>query len=104
MSNTLVDGGHIILECSNCNKPLVDIFIVKPDAKREDGSDFLWRCQAECCYCKDKSFIKEVKGIFRPGGIIKVSPDNPDSYDNIVDIADINYEDDYVLFKTSRVR
>ena len=102
MNNTLIDGGHVILECSNCNKQLVDIFIVKPDAKREDGSDFIWRCQAQCCYCNDKSFIKEIKGIFRPGSIIKISAENPDHYDNIVDIADISYEDDFVFFKTAR--
>ena len=102
MSNILKDGGHVILECSNCNKPLVDLFIVKPNEKREDGTDFIWKCQAGCCYCNDKSFITEVKGIFRPGGIIKVSDENEDVYRNIVDIVDIEYDDNFVLFKTSR--
>ena len=102
MSNILKDGGHVILECSNCNKPLVDIFIVKPDAKKEDGSDFIWRCQAECCYCNDKSFIKNVVGIFRPAGIIKITDENEECYKNIVNIVDIEYDNDYVLFKTSR--
>lgn len=102
MSNILKDGGHIILECSNCNKPLVDILVVKPDAKREDGSDIVWKCQAECCYCKDKSFMTEIKGIFRPGGIIKIDDKNEDNYENIVDLADVQYEDNFVLFKTMR--
>lgn len=102
MNNLLKDGGHIFLECSNCNKQLVDIFIVKPDAKKEDGTLITWRCQAECCYCNDKSFVKEVNGIFRPAGIIKLNENSEDAYKNLVDIVDIKYDEDFVLFKTAR--
>jgi hypothetical protein len=102
MNNLLKDGGHIFLECSNCNKKLVDIFIVKPDAKKEDGTPIKWNCQAECCYCNDKSFIKEISGIFRPAGIIKLNEDSEDAYKNITDITNIDYDDDFVFFKTAR--
>lgn len=102
MSSILKDGGHVILTCSNCNKQLVDLFIVKPDAKRDDGTDIIWKCQAECCYCSDKSFITEVKGIFRPGGIIQIDPENEDNYKNVVNLTDVQYEDNLVIFKTKR--
>jgi hypothetical protein len=98
----LVDGGHVIIKCSNCDKPLVDVLIVKPNEKKSDGTPFVWQCVAECCYCNDKSFITEVKGIFRAAGIIIENKENPEHYTGITNLDDIVIDDDNILFKTSR--
>ena len=98
----LVDGGHVILSCSNCNKPLVDILIVKPNEKRPDGSPFLWNCVAQCCYCNDKSFVTEVKGIFRASGFIVEDKEDKDHYHEITNVDDIVIDENNILFKTSR--
>ena len=49
MTEKLVDGGHVYIKCSNCNKPLVDLLIVGPNAKKPDGTPFIWNCVANCC-------------------------------------------------------
>lgn len=89
------DHGNIIIYCSNCNKPLVDLFIT--DAK----ADLNWKCVAECCYCGDKSFIKEVKGVFRPGGCVTIDENNPDHFTQDTLLQDIIQEDEKIIFKTS---
>lgn len=73
----LEDGGHIILECSNCLCPLVDVFVTSP--KMDVSIDVV----AHCYKCKDKSFIKKIKGGFHPGGtdysvITNINLDNPE--------------------------
>jgi hypothetical protein len=98
----LVDGGHVIIKCSNCNKPLVDVLIVKPNEKKSDGTPFIWKCVAECCYCSDKSFITEIKGIFRAAGFIVEDKENPEHYTEITNLDDIVIDEDNILFKTSR--
>lgn len=90
------DGGNIVISCSNCNKPLVDLLITDPEA------DFNWKCVAECCYCGDKSFIKEVKGVFRPGGCVTVSKDNPDHFFQDTLLADIIHDNEKIIFKTEK--
>jgi hypothetical protein len=90
------DDGNVIIYCSNCNKPLIDLLITNSDA------DFIWKCIAECCYCGDKSFIKEVKGIFRPGGCVTVNEKNPDHFTQDTLLLDIITEEDRVIFKTEK--
>jgi hypothetical protein len=63
----LVDGGHFVLKCSNCDKPLVDIWKTRPK-ETLDGSPVKTRLQAECCYCGDHSKAEVVIGGFHPGG------------------------------------
>jgi hypothetical protein len=76
--------------------------IVKPNEKKSDGTPFVWKCVAECCYCNDKSFITEVKGIFRAAGFIVEDKENPDHYTEITNLDDIVINEDNILFKTSR--
>lgn len=90
------DHGNLIISCSNCNKPLVDLFITNTEA------DIQWQCVAECCYCGDKSFIKDVKGIFRPGGCITVDKENPDHFIQDTLLTDIVTENNKIIFKTAR--
>lgn len=59
----LEDCGHILLQCSNCNAYLCDIWITKKDAPLK------WSGRAECPFCGDFSFLKEWQGLFAPGGI-----------------------------------
>lgn len=95
---SIKDNGNLILKCSNCQKPLVDLFIV------DSSANFNWKCVAECCFCGDKSFITDVKGMFRPGGCITVDEKNPDHflYDTYID--DIIYDEEKIIFKTSKGR
>ena len=94
----LKDGGHVILACSACQKPLVDIHVTRPD-KKKPGTDevFEWRLRAKCCYCDDYSFISVVCGLFHHGGWGVPNPENlDDPDDNIVltSIVNILHETD----------
>lgn len=100
MTEKLIDGGHIYIKCSNCNKPLVDLLIVGPNAKKPDGTPFVWNCIANCCYCSDKSFKTEVLGIFRASGII--SEIDSENYKEITSLDDILTDDNDITFKVSR--
>ncbi len=57
----VVDGPHIILECSACGVPLVDCWITKPNF------DIETKIQAECPYCGDHSFEETINGGFHLG-------------------------------------
>lgn len=103
-SKKLIDGGHVILTCSNCGKKLVDLLIVRPNELKSDGAPFVWNCTAKCCYCADKSFVTEVKGIFRAAGIIDVNPDNDQNWKEITALTDIVTDGDNVLFETAEVK
>jgi hypothetical protein len=59
---SVVDGKHTILTCSNCRKPLADIWVTRPDP------DFRWKVKAACCFCGDSSFEREVVGRFHYSG------------------------------------
>lgn len=61
----LKDGGHIIVKCSACNKPLMDCWITNAKEK------FEWKVKATCPYCGDHSFEYFVKGRFAYGPIFK---------------------------------
>jgi len=52
------DGKHIFLECSACRKPLVDIWLTHPDMKT------ITTLSANCPFCGDKSYPKEISGVF----------------------------------------
>lgn len=55
------DGGHVIVECSDCKAPLLDIWITgKTDAVE---NQFI----AECPHCGDKSYLSSVKGLIYMG-------------------------------------
>ena len=79
--DVIVDGTHIILKCSNCNKELVDVW-----QTRKWGSGA--RLRAKCPYCNDYSFIEEIPNGFHLGG----------TKDAL--IKDIQTLDDYTLILT----
>jgi hypothetical protein len=55
-SKSIENGGTIIIECSNCHKPLVEVMVIRPDARIK--SDIT----VQCPFCGDKSFKKMVEG------------------------------------------
>lgn len=56
------DGGHIYLECSNCRKKLADLWITNPEF------DAKWNVRANCPFCGDHSYNKEIHGMFAAAG------------------------------------
>ena len=57
----LSDGCHHILKCRNCNTPLADIFITKPDIP------VAMEVMANCALCGDESWRVKVNGGFHVG-------------------------------------
>jgi hypothetical protein len=94
----------ITLCCSNCDKPLMDVMVLDPNAKNPDGSDMEWRLQALCCYCNDKSFVKEVKGRFVPGAYGTPNPDDPDDYFMQTNLGRMETLEDRVVFHIHKVK
>ena len=88
------DGGHVILECSSCRVPLVDIFVIQPD------QNFDWKCRAKCCYCGDSSFEKDVHGLFRYSGAQKPRENDEDT-DLVTQVTHLESEGQSVLFHTA---
>jgi hypothetical protein len=60
-NSDLVDGEHIIVRCSKCNKSLCDLWMTQPNL------DVYTKLTATCDYCGDKSYEKSVKGKFHLG-------------------------------------
>ena len=58
----LEDGGHNILECKGCHKPLADVWVTKP---AEVSFDYM----AQCPFCNDESEITTVKGLVHIGSV-----------------------------------
>lgn len=82
----LKDGGHVILRCSNCDRPLADVFVTQP-GKLVPGTNtpFTWRLRARCCYgctrpngSPEHSFIETVEGLYHLGGYGEDNPDDPE--------------------------
>ncbi len=74
----LKDGGHVILSCSACGENLVDIWVVKKDARNpRTGKPIVSRGKAKCWKCGDESFPAEWHGRFALGSF-GVDIPNPD--------------------------
>lgn len=102
MKDKTIEYSHVYINCSNCAKPLVDLLIVDPNAKKQDGNLFVTKCAAKCCYCEDESFKIEVFGIFRSAGIMKQKDEH--NYDEITIIEDITTDKDFVFFKVKKAK
>jgi hypothetical protein len=101
----LQDGGHVILRCSACNKPLVDIWRTRPNQiDPRTGKAFEWKFVAECCYCGDKSYPTTVLGGFHIGGYGKNTNDNNEAYEQttIIDQLPMQGREDVTLVKTAK--
>lgn len=81
----LKDGGHVLVECSNCRAILLDVWITRPHEKET------WKVRASCPFCGDESFPVTVKGGFHVGGYGQVKEDDPDSDwpSTVIDKSDI---------------
>lgn len=88
----LEDGGKVILECSNCGKPLVKVWITRPNEILADGRPKRSKMQAQCCYCNDHSNTQVVVGGFHPGGYGEENELDPDSDLAETAITDIDME------------
>lgn len=83
----LKDGGHKVISCSSCRKPLVDVWITRP------LEDFSQKVIATCPYCQDRSFLETIEGGFHIGG-----------FENKTVIADfVPQEDGTQLIKVLKV-
>ncbi len=54
----MTDEHTILIDCSNCRKPLVSIMKGKDEPGRST------KIRARCPYCGDQSFIKTIEGKF----------------------------------------
>jgi hypothetical protein len=81
----LKDNGHVIIECSNCNAGLVDIWKTRPYEPHS------WKVKANCPFCGNSSFTKEIKGGFHQGGMALSKEDEPDE-DSAVSTVVENFE------------
>ena len=55
------DGGSVFVYCSNCNAPLAELWITRPEMQIKS------EVVAECPHCGDKSYITELYGKFHLG-------------------------------------
>ena len=55
------DNEHVILCCSDCDKPLIDVWVTRSEYPAKH------QIRAECYFCGDQSFIANVKGAFHLG-------------------------------------
>ena len=77
---TLDDGEHIILKCSSCRAPLVDIWLTQPEITLKS------KVRANCPHCDGECKEREVSGGFHLGAT---------DYTQISDTSYLNAE--YVL-------
>jgi hypothetical protein len=64
------DDGHILLKCSNCDKELIDIWLTHTEMPIKT------KIAAVCCFCGDKSFQKEIKGVYHLSACKNLSINN----------------------------
>ena len=73
----LENNEHIIICCSDCDKPLIDVWVTRSEYPSKH------QIRAHCCFCDDQSFLTEVKGAFHLGscsgvGISDIETENSD--------------------------
>lgn len=74
-----------IISCSSCDSPLLDLLV------NETGEIMNWQIVAHCPFCKDRSFIKVINGVFSYSGI---EPSETDSVKKVMrtNVQSITYE------------
>jgi hypothetical protein len=101
----LKDGGHVILRCSKCNKPLADIWRTRPsEVDPRTNKLFEWKFVAECCYCGDKSYITTILGGLHVGGYGVNTKDDNEAYEKttVTDRIPMPGRADVTLLKTAK--
>ena len=84
------DEKHHFFRCSNCNAPLIDIWVQHPNF------DMAWKFVVECPHCGDKSYEQDVQGSFIIG-----STEESSEY-TALDSFDI--DNDPIIVKTKKVK
>lgn len=74
-----------IISCSSCDSPLLDLLV------NQTGEIMAWQIVAHCPFCKDRSFIKIINGVFSYSGI---EPFETDSTKKVMrtKVESISYE------------
>ena len=104
----LKDGGHVIIRCSNCDRPLVDIWRTRPEMNDPRTKKiFEWKFIAECCYCSDKSYVTTVLGGVHIGGYGVTTYEDAETINtrektSIVETIPMPGREDVTLIKTAR--
>lgn len=105
----LSDGGHVIPRCSDCNRPLADIFITQPNARDRRGEPFRWRVRATCAYgCKkpdgsaQTSFLQEFTGLYHLGGFGVDNPEDETDSEMKTAVVDTQFDAEGVLIITTK--
>lgn len=95
----LTDGKLITLKCSNCDKSLCCLKVVRPDV------NLMWKVKATCPYCKQKkdgspetSFTELVQGLYYVGGHAIPNPADEEDVVMVTTIVDTKTKDDLVTF------
>lgn len=102
--STLEDGEKVTMKCSDCDKPLVVVWRTRPK-ERLNNKPLIWNLKAKCCYCGDASFPKKVLGGFHYKGYDEPHPNgNPEDVVPFVNVIDIVYEGENVVFRTEKVK
>jgi hypothetical protein len=96
----LIDGKLITLKCSNCDKSLCCVKLVRPDLK-----DIVWKVKATCPYCKPKkdgspetSFTEIVEGVYYVGGHAVTNPADEEDVIMVTTIVDTKIKDEVITF------
>jgi hypothetical protein len=104
-SRGLKDGGHVIIRCSNCNKPLVDIWRTRPqEIDPYTNKIFEWKFIAECCYCGDASYPTTVLGGFHMGGYGEDKPDESYEKTSVLYQYEKPEKPNVIFIKTARFK
>lgn len=80
----------MILECSSCQRPLVELVLA-------NKAELRWKVKADCPYCGDSSFTKDFDGAFSYKGIEENGVPKTMVVDAISDVSD------EILFKVVKV-
>tara|TARA_R110000751_G_scaffold289780_1_gene396067 strand:- start:1771 stop:2106 length:336 start_codon:yes stop_codon:yes gene_type:complete len=94
-NSDVVNGDHVILQCSSCEEDLVDIWITKPDV------NIKMKMVASCGLCGDKSFSKIIKGSFHLGVTDSMSITECESLDGDEDVIQGKVSTSYLIHTTS---
>lgn len=96
----LKDGGETVLKCSNCDRGLACVRVIRPDAKMPDGKPLTWLVRATCAYgclksdgTPEMSYVETIVGAYVHGGYGIDNPDDPDDSDMKTGVADIQYDE-----------
>lgn len=102
--NEVSNGGHVIIRCAHCNKPLADIFRTRPNAQDpRTNKPFEWKFIAECCYCGRQSFMTTVLGGIHIGGYGINTQDGNEAYEKTtIETSLMQGRPDVTYIKTTR--